>query len=174
VLELPHLLEMSLRRLCTAPTMDDGLRTDFSSVAQRLAARIAAMPALTRVACHGDCHGSNNFMSDGVDGSRVAPFFDFDDAGPGWLAYELCVYLWAMLPRKPGGKLDAEALERWRRYLQGYRGVRPLGPADFDAIAAFVDADQLAAQAGGAADRVGVAGNSRLRIAPGRAALRPT
>jgi Ser/Thr protein kinase RdoA (MazF antagonist) len=143
VLELPHLLEKPLQRLRTAPTMDDALRADFSGIAQRLAARIAALPGLTRVACHGDCHGSNNFMTDGAGGSRVASFFDFDDTGPGWLAYELCVYLWVLLPRKPGGALDAESLERWRRYIAGYRSVRPLAAADFEAISAFLAVRQI-------------------------------
>jgi len=143
VLDLPQLLDASLQRLRTAPTMDDALRTDFAAIAQRLDARIAAMPALTRVACHGDCHGSNNFMTDGPSGTRIASFFDFDDAGPGWLAYELCVYLWAILPHKVGGELDVAALERWRRYLAGYRSVRPIGSVDFDAIAPFLAVRQF-------------------------------
>jgi Ser/Thr protein kinase RdoA (MazF antagonist) len=143
VLELPYLLDSSLQQLCTAPTMDDALRAHFSAIAQALTARIAAMPALTRVACHGDCHGSNNFMTDGIDGARVASFFDFDDTGPGWLSYELCVYLWAMLPRKAGGELDAPALERWRRFIHGYRGVRALSAADFEGIAAFIAVRQF-------------------------------
>lgn len=142
-LELPHLLERPLRTLCTAPTMDDALRSDFTAIARRLARRIEAMPGLTRVACHGDCHGGNNFMTNGADGSRIASFFDFDDSGPGWLAYDLSVYLWGMLPRKVGAPLDAEQLERWRRYLTGYRDVRPLDTEDFNAIAAFVAIRQL-------------------------------
>jgi len=143
VLELPYLLGSSLEQLYTAPTMDAALKANFSAIAQDLTARIAAMPALTRMACHGDCHGSNNFMTDGADGSRVASFFDFDDAGPGWLAYELCVYLWAMLPRKVDGELDAPALGRWQRYIEGYRSARPLGSDDFEGIAAFVAVRQF-------------------------------
>jgi Ser/Thr protein kinase RdoA (MazF antagonist) len=143
VLQLPHLLERPLRTLWGAPTMTDVLRVEFDAIAQRLAERIESLSGLARVACHGDCHGSNNFMVDGSEGRRVSSFFDFEETGPGWLAYELCVYLWAMLPRKPGGKLDEEALERWRRYLAGYRAVRPLAAADFDAIAAFVSVRQF-------------------------------
>jgi Ser/Thr protein kinase RdoA (MazF antagonist) len=143
VLDLHLLLRVSLDRLCSAPTMDDALRAEFSAIADGLEARIGAMPELTRVNCHGDCHGSNNFMTDGPDGRRIASFFDFDDAGPGWLAYELCVYLWAMLPRTAGVELDAAARERWRRYIDGYRSVRPIGPADFDAIAAFLAVRQF-------------------------------
>lgn len=143
VLELPYLLDASLQRLSTAPTMDDGLRAAFGAIAQRLRERITALPALTRVACHGDCHGSNNFMRDGPGDTRLAAFFDFDDAGPGWLAYDLCVYLWVQLPRKADRPLDAAAHERWRRYLAGYRSLRPPPPADFEAIGAFVAVRQF-------------------------------
>lgn len=142
-LELPQLLWASLRHLGGAPTMDDALREAYTAIARRLEARIADLPALTRVVCHGDCHGSNNFMNDRPDGTRVASFFDFDDAGPGCLAYELCVYLWAMLPRKVGGALDASELERWRAYLAGYRSVRAIAQSDIDAIAAFVAVRQF-------------------------------
>lgn len=138
VLELPYLLGASLNRLSGAPTMDDTLRADFRAIAQRLDDRIAAMSGLTQVHCHGDCHGSNNFMTDGPDGVRISSFFDFDDAGPGWLAYELAVYLWAMLPRTAGAELDSSARERWRRYIAGYCSVRPIAAADFAAIAPFV------------------------------------
>lgn len=138
-LDLPDLLRAPLQQLCAAPAMDDGLRADYTALAGRLDARITALlPTLTRVACHGDCHGANNFMTDGPDGTRMASFFDFDDAGPGLLAYELCVYLWNNLPRKVDGVLDEAGLARWRHYLAGYRSVRALGQADFDAIAAFL------------------------------------
>lgn len=88
--------------------------------------------------CHGDCHGSNNFMTDSLEGARIASFFDFDDAGPGLLAYELAVYLWAMLPRKVDADLDPTAREQWRHYISGYRSVRPIEATDFAAIASFV------------------------------------
>lgn len=143
-LDLPDLLHAPLQQLCAAPAMDDGLRAAYTALAERLDARISAlMPSLTRVACHGDCHGANNFMTDGPGGTRVASFFDFDDCGPGLLAYELCVYLWNTLPRKVGGMLDEAGLTRWRHYLAGYRGLRPLPHADFEAIAAFLAVRQF-------------------------------
>lgn len=146
-LDLPHLLHAPLALLCAAPTMDDALRAGYTALAGRLAGRIGALlPVLSRVACHGDCHGGNNFVTDGADGpdgARVASFFDFDDAGPGLLAYDLCVYLWASLPRKVDGQLDEPALARWQRYVAGYRSVRPLAQADFDAIALFVPVRQI-------------------------------
>lgn len=141
--DLPDLLQKPLARLQTAPTMNDTLRGEFTTIAQRLAARIAAIPGLTRVHCHGDCHGSNNFMTDGSDGARIASFFDFDDAGPGWLAYELCVYLWAMLPRTIGKDLGTAERERWQRYIAGYRSVRAIESTDFAAIAPFLAVRQF-------------------------------
>lgn len=143
VLELPHLLDASLRHLSAAPTMDGTLREQFAVIGQRLESRIDALTGLTRVHCHGDCHGSNNFMTDGPGGTRVASFFDFDDAGPGFLSFELAVYLWAMLPRKLGAELDAAERERWRAYLAGYRSVRPITAADLEAVARFVAVRQL-------------------------------
>jgi Ser/Thr protein kinase RdoA (MazF antagonist) len=146
-LDLQHLLHAPLALLCAAPTMDDALRDGYAALAGRLAGRISALlPQLARVACHGDCHGGNNFVTDGPGGpgaARVASFFDFDDCGPGLLAYELCVYLWNTLPRKVGGVLDEAGLTRWQRYIAGYRSVRPLAQADFDAIAPFLPVRQI-------------------------------
>ncbi|MEX5832877.1 phosphotransferase enzyme family protein [Ralstonia solanacearum] len=137
-LELPLLLDQSLHRLRSAPMMDDVLRSRFTSIAGRVAERIAAIPELTRVNCHGDCHGSNNYMTEGPGGARIASFFDFDDAGPGWLAYELSVYLWSMLQRTASAEPDAATRERWNRYIAGYRSVRAISDADFSAVVPFV------------------------------------
>ncbi|HVE54577.1 MAG TPA: phosphotransferase, partial [Ramlibacter sp.] len=141
-LELPFLLDAPLQQLCAASTVDDALRTGFTALAERLRTRFAAVP-LGRVACHGDCHGGNNFMSDGADGERIPSFFDFDDAGPGWRAYDLAIYLWAMFPRKPDAALDEAGLERWRRYLAGYSSVREIAAADLAAIAPFMAVRQF-------------------------------
>ncbi|WP_082517143.1 phosphotransferase enzyme family protein [Acidovorax sp. Leaf78] len=140
-LDLPLLLEASLQRMLTAPTVDAALEREFTALAENLRSRFAALPNLTRVHCHGDCHGSNNFMADshdnpeGAERSRVAAFFDFDDAGPGLLAYELSVYLWVLLPRSLETPATAAVMERWHRYLAGYTGVRAIHAADLAAIA---------------------------------------
>jgi Ser/Thr protein kinase RdoA (MazF antagonist) len=144
LLELPGLLGASLERLCGAPMVDERLRADFTAIAQRLHDRISAMKGLSRVACHGDCHGSNNFMTDGHGETRLASFFDFDDSGPGYLAYEMCVYLWSLLPRNDvAGELNAAQRERWQRYLTGYRSVGALSASDLDAIAPFAAVRQF-------------------------------
>lgn len=136
-LELDHLLRRPLKRLLASPTMDARLQKDFSAIAQRLDERITAMPALSRVGCHGDCHGYNSFMFTAPGGKRTASFFDFDDAGPGYLAYDLVVYLWANLPREFKAQPDAAVREKWARYLAGYRSVRPIPEADAAAVVPF-------------------------------------
>ena len=136
-LDLPLLLDASLQRMLAAPTMDAALGREFQALAHDLRARFAALPALARVHCHGDCHGGNNFMAEGAEASqdtRVAAFFDFDDAGPGLLAYELGVYLWAILPRNPLTPATPALLEQWQRYLAGYASVCPVPEADLEAI----------------------------------------
>ena len=142
-LELPYLLDESLKRLLAAPTLDAHLRSEFSALADQLNERIAAMADLTRVHCHGDCHGSNNFVNTAADGSRVASFFDFDDAGPGQLAYDIGVFLWVNMPQSVGTALDGDALNKWRHFLAGYRSVRSIDEADFAAIMPFVAVRQF-------------------------------
>ena len=142
VLELPHLLHQPLDWLLSLEVIDDALRTALTGIAARLAQRIEAMPTLSRVACHGDCHGGNNFMTDGPGGERIASFFDFDDAGPGYLAYDLATFLWTLLARAPGG-LDAPLQDRWAHFITGYRSVRPIPPADFAAVVDFVGVRQF-------------------------------
>ena len=145
-LELPLLLDAPLQRILAAPTVDEPLHREFSSLAHGLRQRFAALPSLSRVHCHGDCHGGNNFMADGTgnaQGHRVAAFFDFDDAGPGLLAYDLSVYLWTLLPRTPDTPTAGPVLERWRRYLAGYTSVRTIPPQDMAAVGPCVAMRQL-------------------------------
>ena len=142
-LELPYLLDESLKRLLATPTLDAHLRSEFSALADQLNEQIATMADLTRAQCHGDCHGGNNFVKTATDGSRVASFFDFDDAGPGQLAYDLCVFLWANMPQDVGSTLSEDALKKWRHFLTGYRSVRAICKADFAAIMPFVAVRQF-------------------------------
>ncbi len=67
---------------------------------------------------------------------RDVAFFDFDDAGPGFLAYDLAVYLWSTLQRL--GPDEPQFEENWKCYMRGYHSVFPIASMDFDAIMAFV------------------------------------
>ncbi|HYW58342.1 MAG TPA: phosphotransferase [Polaromonas sp.] len=137
-LDLNNLLESPLRLLLTAPTMTEELRTQFTELGSRLRQRIAAMGSLTQVVCHGDAHGQNNFVTQDPGDERVASFFDFDDAGPGYLAFELAVYAWSMHPRSVNGQFDEKALARWQHFIAAYQQVRPIPTADLQAIPAFM------------------------------------
>lgn len=145
-LELPMLLDAPLERILAAPTVDAALGRELVSLADDLRTRFTALPHLTRVHCHGDCHGGNNFMVDEdvhATETRAAVFFDFDDAGPGLLAYDLCVYLWNLLPRSLDTPLGAPLLQRWHRFLAGYASARTIDSHDAAAIAACLAVRQF-------------------------------
>lgn len=134
-----HLLRQPLQWLLEAPTLDAALRNDFTEMAGRLDTLLAAAtPDLRLVACHGDCHGTNNFVATLADGTRATAFFDFDDAGPGFLAYDLAVYVWGHLPRNSPSTLDSATADKWRRFLGGYESVARVPDADFAALPLFV------------------------------------
>lgn len=140
VLDLQHLVGRPLQRLLNHSSMDEILAARLRSIASDLIARIEATTPLTMVACHGDCHGGNTFMTESSDGNRIASFFDFDDGGPGYLAYDLAVYLWANLLNSKELEPGAEECERWRCFIDGYRSSSPVSSIDFTAIALFVSA----------------------------------
>ncbi|PZP93263.1 MAG: hypothetical protein DI587_29025 [Variovorax paradoxus] len=50
---------------------------------------LLASDRLSRIHCHGDAHGANNFIVRDAQGARVASFFDFDDARRGYLCHGL-------------------------------------------------------------------------------------
>lgn len=142
-LDLDYLISQPLARFLEAPTMTDELRPQFQAIAARLRARIEAMEGLTHVACHGDAHSSNNFITTDARGHKVASFFDFDECGPGFLAYELAVYPWAMHPRSVDGTMSERALGRWQQFVAAYGAVRPLARQDIEAVPAFMAARQI-------------------------------
>ena len=142
-LDLHHLVERPLAWLAEAPTMDAALKEDFAALADEVRQSVGGGDGLTRVACHGDCHGGNNFIAAGADGCRRVVFFDFDDAGPGWLAYELAVLLWGHLPRRIEPEVDTETAAKYRAFLTGYRRVGPLPAADLDAVPCFLVARNI-------------------------------
>lgn len=143
VLDLDYLIGRPLAGLLQAPTMTPELRPRFEEIAARLRARIEAMQGLARIVCHGDAHGENNFITADAQGRKTAAFFDFDECGPGYLAYELAVYPWSLHPRSVDGQMSDKALERWQRFLQAYTAVRPVSPQDLCAVPAFMAARQF-------------------------------
>jgi len=128
-LDLDHLLHRPIARIRDSGIVDDaGARTDLETIAARTTRAIETFDHLTWTHCHGDCHGFNARI---IDGGRAA-FFDFDDGGPGYLAYDLSVFLWAKVAF--GRKLFAV----WDAFVDGYRTVRPITRNDLDAAHWFV------------------------------------
>ena len=100
-------------------------------------ARVAAFPELTRVLCHGECHGANNVMIADSDSGWTPAFFDFDDAGYGYLAYDLSVYLWTKLLGQTSA-IEGERRVLWQAFLSGYQSVQKVADHDLAAVASFV------------------------------------
>lgn len=142
-LDLDHLLLRPLEWLLRAPTMTAELRPRFEALGLRLQKRIRALGELTQVLCHGDAHSDNNFVRAQGDGAREAVFFDFDETGPGYLAYELAVYPWWLHPRSVDGQWSDKALARWSHFIAAYQAVRPLSDADRAALPLFVAVRQF-------------------------------
>lgn len=137
-LDFDHLLRRPLARLLAIKDLDEEVHGMLNSIALSLEGRIATLKDLKPVACHGDCHGWNTHMTDGPKGTRVASFFDFDDGGPGYLAYDLAVYLWNNLLGWQLERPDEKVETKWGHFVNGYRSVAPIPPADFEAIMTFV------------------------------------
>ncbi len=142
-LDLDYLLHRPLQGLLQAPTMTAEMRPQFEALARRLHDAIVGMGALSQVLCHGDAHGENNFVAVDGQGTLQAAFFDFDEAGPGYLAYELAVYPWMMYPRVPDGVPSDKVLARWNRFITAYRAARQVPEADLAAIARFMAVRQF-------------------------------
>jgi Ser/Thr protein kinase RdoA (MazF antagonist) len=139
-LDLQHLIRRPLQRILSHPTTTEPLAERLETVAANLIAKIEAAAPLTHVVCHGDCHGGNTVITESSDGKRIASFFDFDDAGPGFLAYDLSVYLWAKLMHNQEPTLNDGQRERWKSFIEGYRESAAIPSNDFAAIALFVSA----------------------------------
>jgi Ser/Thr protein kinase RdoA (MazF antagonist) len=140
-----HLAGRTLGYLERHPDLDADLLETYRDLVHRVQAELAAAQgALTRVVCHGDTHGFNNHVHTTAEGERRTAFFDFDDAGPGFLAYDLCVMPWSYLFRKTLQAPDDTLRERWARYLAGYRaGGGEVCDADLAALPLFVQLRHL-------------------------------
>ncbi len=128
-LDLEHLLWRPLDAIERSGLVEDvEIFNDIKEVAKRTSEAIEAFGELTRTYCHGDCHGFNAR----IDSEGQAVFFDFDDCGPGYLAYDLSVFLWANV------SFGRKSTPRWSAFIEGYRTVRPINPVDLEAALYFV------------------------------------
>ncbi len=135
-LDIDHLLRSPMKLLLQVPRLDQGISELLNKLATDIESDFKAAGDLSRIGCHGDCHGGNNFIQSNSSNEREAVFFDFDDSGPGYLAYDLSVFLWNQL----GGRksLSEKASDNWNRFLKGYEQERELAFADRKAIPIFV------------------------------------
>ena len=130
-LDLEHLLHRPLDSVLALGILDTDTRKSLSDLASRLSSAVTAIDGLKCVRCHGDCHGGNARIANDGHFKGQAIFFDFDDGGPGYLAYDLAVFLWSVSLRRDGYSL-------WHSFIEGYRSVRPIDPIDFEATHLFV------------------------------------
>jgi Ser/Thr protein kinase RdoA (MazF antagonist) len=131
-LDLDHLLRRPMSAILEIEGLSDAVRAEFASLAAQLANRVAEIPGLSCTRCHGDCHGGNARMI--VEGPLAgqAIFFDFDEGGLGFLAYDLAVFLWARV------SFGRRGTDMWHAFVEGYRSVHPISAEDFEATNLFV------------------------------------
>ncbi len=128
-LDLEYLLHRPLARIRNSGVIEAShLLDELEEIAEGTGTAIGTNPDLTWTYCHGDCHGFNSKITE----AREAVFFDFDDGGPGYLAYDLAVYLWAQV------SFGRETTRAWTSFLDGYRSIRPITSDDFEAVFRFV------------------------------------
>ncbi len=131
-LDLDHLLHRPLAAVLALSYLDAATKELFAALGARLASAVAARGELSWTRCHGDCHGFNACIAEKGPAAGQAMFFDFDDGGPGYLAYDLAVFLWARVSFQRRGHA------KWHAFINGYRSVHPIKPADFEAARLFV------------------------------------
>jgi Ser/Thr protein kinase RdoA (MazF antagonist) len=128
LLDLDHLLWRPLARIRESGVVGNAAAGELEALAGRTAMAIESFEGLTWTHCHGDCHGFNARINEAGE----AAFFDFDDGGPGYLAYDLSVFLWAKV------SFGRTLHPMWRAFVDGYRTVRPINCSDFEAAHVFV------------------------------------
>ena len=132
-LDLDHLLHRQVKAVMELQLDAPRALKNLGMLATRLADAVnRADPSLTRTRCHGDCHGLNARIGMTEPSRGRAVFFDFDDGGYGYLAYDLAVHLWAQV------SFGRRRHAMWHAFLEGYRSVRPVAPTDERAVTLFV------------------------------------
>lgn len=131
-LDRDHLLHRPLSYILALDDLSDSVRTGLADVTGRLSSALAERDGLSWTRCHGDCHGYNAHIA--LQGPRAgqAVFFDFDEGGPGYLAYDLAVFLHACV------LFEQKQHAFWHAFIEGYRTIRELPHADFEAVHLFV------------------------------------
>jgi Ser/Thr protein kinase RdoA (MazF antagonist) len=137
-LDLDHLLHRPVAAVLALDLDAPHARRDMPELAARLGDALGRVDReLARTRCHGDCHGSNARIATAGPRAGQAVFFDFDDGGFGYLAYDLAVHLWAQV------SFGQRRHAAWHAFRAGYQSVRPVAPADEAAVHLFVPVRHL-------------------------------
>jgi Ser/Thr protein kinase RdoA (MazF antagonist) len=72
-------------------------------------------------------------FTEASDGTPIAGWFDFDDAGPGFLAYDLATLLWQFLGHRRSASMDDTSRPLWSAFTTGYSRVRASPLVDMEA-----------------------------------------
>jgi Ser/Thr protein kinase RdoA (MazF antagonist) len=131
-LDCDHLLHRPLSAILAIEDLSDSVRTGLVDLTGRLSSALAECDGLSWTHCHGDCHGYNAHIA--LQGAKAgqAVFFDFDESGPGYLAYDVAVFLWCCVI------FERKDHAFWHAFTEGYRSIRELPRADFEAVHLFV------------------------------------
>jgi len=131
-LDRDHLLQRPLSAILELEGLGDFVRTGLADLVARLSGALTERDELSWTRCHGDCHGYNANIA--LQGPRAgqAVFFDFDESGPGYLAYDLAVFLWRCV------SFGRKQHPFWHAFIDGYRTIRDASHADFEAAGLFV------------------------------------
>jgi Ser/Thr protein kinase RdoA (MazF antagonist) len=131
-LDCDHLLHRPLSFILAIADLSDSVRTGLVDLAGRLSGALAERDGLSWTRCHGDCHGYNAHIALQGANAGQAVFFDFDESGPGYLAYDVAVFLWACVI------FERKDHAFWHAFIEGYRSNRALPHADLEAAHLFV------------------------------------
>ena len=131
-LDRDHLLHRPLSFILAIEGLSDSARTGLVDLAGRLSAALAERDGLSWTHCHGDCHGYNAHIALQGRHTGQAVFFDFDESGRGYLAYDVAVFLWCCVI------FDRKDHASWHAFTEGYRSIRELPRADLEAVHLFV------------------------------------
>jgi Ser/Thr protein kinase RdoA (MazF antagonist) len=131
-LDRDHLLHRPLSCILALEGLSDSVSTGLVDLTRRLSARVAERDGLSWTRCHGDCHGYNANIA--LQGPRAgqAVFFDFDESGPGYLAYDIAAFLHCCVA------FERKQLASWHGFIAGCRSNRELLHADLEAVQLFV------------------------------------
>ena len=130
-LDLDHLLHRPTNAILGIKGLSLDSQTRLREISEHLSASVSAIDNLTWTRCHGDCHGANARIAESGIHAGEAVFFDFDDGGPGYLAYDLAVNLWART------FFNRKMHAQWHAFIEGYNSVRPITKTDFGAVHLF-------------------------------------